>query len=110
MSIPSGILRRLVDIEDLVTAQDSSGDITQSWQTFAEKVPAAVEPLSGRELIRAQSMQSEITARITIRFKEGVKATMRVLHRGQIYRIHAVLLDKVSGRAHITLMVSELAE
>jgi SPP1 family predicted phage head-tail adaptor len=110
MSIAAGRLRHRVDIEDLVTAQDSNGDITQTWQSFAESVPAAVEPLSGRELVQAQAVQSEISARITIRFREGVKATMRVVHRGQIYRIHAVLQDKDSGRVYLTLPVSELAE
>jgi len=110
MSIAAGRLRHRVDIEDLVTAQDSHGDITQTWQSFAESVPAAVEPLSARELVQAQAVQSEVSARIVIRYRPGVKATMRIVKGSTVYRIHGVLQDKDSGRVYLTLPVSELAE
>jgi SPP1 family predicted phage head-tail adaptor len=69
-----------------------------------------VEPLSARELIQAQAMQSEVSARITIRWLSGVKATMRIVHGSAIYRIHGVLGDRDSGREYLTLPVSELAD
>ena len=110
MTLAAGKLRHRVRIEEIVTAQDSNGDIVQTWQTYADKLAAAVDPLSARELVQAQAMQSEVSARITIRWLSGVKATMRIVKGSTVYRIHGVLGDKDSGREYLTLPVSELAE
>lgn len=110
MTLAAGKLRHRVRIEDLVTAQDSNGDIVQTWQNFADNVAAAIEPLSARELVQSQAVQSEVSARITIRWLPGVKATMRIVQGLTVYRIHGVLGDKDSGREYLTLPVSERAE
>ena len=60
-----------------------------TWQTQAT-VWAAVEPLSVREFLQSQSMQSEITTRITIRRIPNVDATWRVLHGSTAYNIHGI--------------------
>jgi SPP1 family predicted phage head-tail adaptor len=110
MTLAAGKLRHRVRIEEIVTDQDSNGDIVQTWQTYADNVAAAVEPLSARELVQAQAMQSEVSARITIRWLSGVKATMRIVYGSAIYRIHGALGDRDSGREYLTLPVSELAD
>ena len=43
---------------------------------------------------------------MTIRYRQGVEPSMRVLHRDQVYNILAVLPDAESGLAHLTLMTS----
>lgn len=106
MSIAAGRLRHRVQLQSQVHTQNpTTGEITTSWQTQAT-VWAAVEPLSAREFIAAQSTQSEVTARITIRYLPGINAAWRVVHRGQVYNIHGVLVDKVSGLEYLTLPVS----
>jgi len=106
MSIAAGRLRHRVQLQSQVHTQNpTTGEIITSWQTQAT-VWAAVEPLSAREFIAAQSTQSEVTARITIRYLAGISASWRVLHRGQTYNIHGVLADKVSGMEYLTLPVS----
>lgn len=107
MSLAAGRLRHRVRIEMLAESQASNGAVSESWVTFADNVPAAIEPLSAREFIAAQQAQSEVTARIVIRYRPGVTAKMRIVHGGRVYNIAGVLPDKESGREYLTMPVSE---
>lgn len=103
----AGALRHRVRIERPDLAQDpSTGEMVPGWVLVAT-VWASVEPLSTREFIAAQATQSEITARVVMRYRAGITAGMRLAHRGQLYNIHGVLPDPKSGRQYITLPVSE---
>lgn len=100
-------LRHRIRIERPGYEQDSvTGEMVLSWELVAEKVPAAIEPISAREFIAAQAAQSAVTARIVIRRRDGVDATMRIIHRGRIYNIHGVLPDPKSGLEYLTLPCS----
>lgn len=68
--------------------------------------PAEVIPLSGKEFLEAQTTQSQVSARMTIRYRPGVTSAMRVVHAGLKHNIRAVLPDS-TGRAWLTLMVTE---
>jgi len=103
--IAAGRLRHWVQIEQFIEAVDSAGDRVRYWATYAERW-AAIEPLSGRELIAAQQAQSEVSVRIVIRHTPGVTAAMRVVYRGQPYNIQAVMTDKDSGIDYQTLLCS----
>lgn len=107
MSLSAGRLRHRIRIERPSYTQDPiTGEMTQGWELVAEKVPAAIEPLSAREFIAAQAVQSQVTTRIVIRRRE-IDATMRIVHRGQVYNIHGVLADPESGLEYLTLPCSE---
>lgn len=102
-----GKLRHRVRLERPGRTQDpNTGEMIDGWELVAT-VWASVEPLSAREFIAAQAGQSEVTARIVIRHREGIDATMRILHRGRVYNIEGVLADPKSGRHYLTLPVSE---
>lgn len=102
----AGKLRHRVTIESLAETQDgTTGAISQAWSTVAT-VWAAIEPLSGREFLAAQETQSQIVARVVIRYRSDVTAKMRIAHGSELYNVHGVLPDKVSGREYLTLMVS----
>ncbi len=107
MSLAAGKLRDRVTLQDQVQTQDpDTGEMLVAWQDVAE-LWANVEPLSVREFIASAAGQSEVTARITIRYRTGITASMRMLHRGKVYNIHGVLADKESGLEFLTLPVSE---
>jgi SPP1 family predicted phage head-tail adaptor len=106
MSLAAGRLRHFVGIERLLRSKDSNGDTVEEWETIAQ-VWAAIEPVSAREFVASQAAQSQVSARITIRYRSDVDATMRVTHRGRIYNIAGVLPDKESGLEYLTLPVSE---
>ena len=102
----AGQLRHRVTIESRQETQDqNTGEITSTWRKFVD-VWASVEPLSAREFIAAQATQSQVSARIVIRFLDGVTAKMRIRHGSTVYNIAGVLADKESGRDYLTLPVS----
>ncbi len=105
MSLPAGKLRHRVLIQQQVTTRDDDGFSHTSWVDVAT-VWASVEPLSAREFIQSGQTQAAITARITIRYREGLLPSMRILHRGEVFNIAGVLPDKVSGLEYITIPVS----
>lgn len=100
-------LRHRITIQHKTRTQDpETGELTEGWADFATTW-ASVEPLSAREFIAAQSTQSKISARIVIRYRSGIDASMRILHDGRVYNIEGVLPDNKSGREWLTLPCSE---
>ncbi|MCO7458407.1 phage head closure protein [Stenotrophomonas maltophilia] len=105
MSLPAGRLRHRVLIQQQVTTRDSDGVEQTAWVDVAT-VWASVEPLSAREFIQSGQTQSAVTARITMRYRDGLSPSMRLVHRGEIFNIAGLLPDKVSGLEYITIPVS----
>ena len=66
----------------------------------------AIEPLNGRELFAAQAINSEITARIRIRYRAGVTTAMQIEHEGKTYNILSVI-DPELRHMELQLMTSE---
>jgi SPP1 family predicted phage head-tail adaptor len=97
-----------VNIQRPTRSRGSDSRVEESWATLATDVPCKVEYLSGRELIAAQEMHSEVNARIIMGWRSDLKARMRIVHPSEsdaIYNILAVLPDRTL-RAHLTLLVS----
>lgn len=119
MTLAAGRLRHRVLIERRDFLRDSNGDVIQDpntgdtqedWFPVAE-VYAAIEPLSAREFLAAQATQSQVTARIVIRHRDGLNAGMRLIHmvngaRGAVYNPAGFLADKDSGLEYLTIPVS----
>lgn len=101
-----GKLRHRVTLQFRTETQDpDTGVMTQGWAEVAT-VWASVEPLSAREFIASQATQAKVTTRITIRYRDDVVPTMRLMHRGTTYNIEGVLPDKDSGLEYLTLACS----
>ena len=91
--IPAGKLRHRVTLQSKGTpTRDAMGGEVITWTDVAT-VWAEVAALSGRALIAAQQAQSEITTRITIRYRADIRPDWRVLHGSTIYTIHALIPD-----------------
>lgn len=110
MTLESGRLRHRIDIERREDVQDpTTGASSPRWVVQYARIPAEVAPLSAREFITAQAMQSQISGRITIRYLPGITAKHRIKHGAQYYDIGGPPLpDKESGREYLTLLVSEV--
>lgn len=89
-----------------LTQDKTTGRLTETWRDVC-KIWGNIAPLSAREFLASQSIQSEITTRITIRYKKNIDSTMRLLHGGKIYNIEGVLADTKSGIEYLTLPCSE---
>lgn len=112
MSIDAGSLRHRVRIEAREDVQDpDTGAVTPTWVQQHE-VWAKIEHLSVREALAAQATQSKVTARITIRYRPGMMADMRLVHvrdgyPNVTYYPHGFLADKESGVEYLTMPASE---
>lgn len=105
-----GKLRHQVDLYGFTQVQDpDTGVTTEGYTPAATGIWASVEPLSTREYIASQATQAQATTRIVIRYREGVTATMRVLHRGTFYDLAGPPLpDKHSGLEWLTLLCKQV--
>jgi SPP1 family predicted phage head-tail adaptor len=90
-----GDLRDVVTIQSPGLAQDEIGEAVAAWGAFVT-VRAYVRDLTGRELVAAQSVQSQVTTKITIRFREDILPAMRVTRGAEVYTIQNVM--NTSGR------------
>ena len=109
-TLSAGRLRHRIDIQKQNNAQDpATGAMRTVWTDFATNVAAEIAPLSVREFIASSQMQSQITARITIRYRAGLTAQMRILHpsTGKIYNPAGWLADADSGLEYLTAPCSE---
>lgn len=106
MTLAAGRLKDLVRLERQEVSQDPvTGEVTTTWVTVAEHIPAEIVALSAREFIAAGATQAEVTARIKIRYRAGVIASMRMVDErmGTPYGLVGVLPDPNSGREYLTL-------
>lgn len=105
MALKAGKLRHYVEIQQPVIVVNTSGEREQTWQHVAF-MWAAIEPLSAREFVASQQVQSNVSARITIRSYPRLRQNMRVVHGLDFYNIEGILTDKDSGVEYMTLPCS----
>lgn len=104
MSIAAGKLNHRVELFELATDKDSSGETVEEYVSRGS-CWAEVVPLSGKEFISAASFNSKIVARVVMRKRE-IEANWQIRFRGKRYNVEAVLPDPVSGLEYINLPVS----
>ena len=103
----AGRLRHRVILQRAVKTQSPlTGAALTEWESVAT-IRAEVVAASAREFVAALASQSEVTTRITIRYREGISSRDRILCRNRIYNIEGVLPDPESGRVYLTLPCSE---
>lgn len=98
----AGTLRHKVTIQKTGSQTlDSSRQPVDLWVKVAD-VWAAVEPLSGRELVIAQQQQPDVTHRVRMRARDDVTAKMRVRHGGRtLYIESATNVDERDRELHL---------
>lgn len=102
----AGKLRHLITIEAPTEAQDKYGEPVQGWTQVAE-VWASREDLSGREWFAAQQVQADVTTRFRIRYRDGIRATMRVTSDGVTYNILSAADPDGKSRTLVLLAARE---
>ena len=86
-----GELRQRITLQGPSAKQaDGQGGGALVWPNVAT-VWAQIEPLGAHERYRHQQQQAEVTHRITIRYRGGVNAKMRVLFGSRVFRILGVI-------------------
>jgi len=86
-----GKLRHRVTIQQFAEVLDGYGTPTGSsdWQDVAT-VWASVEPLSGREYLLAENVNTEAKIRVKMRYRKGVTTGMRIKYGERMLDIQSV--------------------
>ena len=104
----AGKLNKKIVIYQLVTgspAVDEFGQPNTSWEVL-DTVWGAVEPLSGRDFWAQQQVQSEITGKIRIRYRNDLKPGMKAVYNSKTYMI-LTIIDQLEEHKELQLMISE---
>ncbi|PHM46502.1 phage head closure protein [Xenorhabdus miraniensis] len=88
----AGRLRHRILLQHFVQITLPSGQRRQEWQDVAT-VWAEVRHISGRELLASGAALSETTVRVWLRYRPDVTSAFRLVFRGQVYDIQAVIPD-----------------
>jgi len=100
-----GELSKRVTIQQRTTTLSASGAQSTTWADV-QAVWAAIVPMSGRELLAAQSVRSEVTHQVTIRYRRGITTSMRLSYGSRFFNIHAIM-DDLERHRQLTVMCSE---
>lgn len=112
LTFNSGRLRHRIAIQYQSETQDQvTGEVTYTWVNLtAKKLSAEISPASAREFIASAALQSEIIARIVIRWRDDVTTKMRIVHSKNgadtYYNIEGLLSDPKSGLEWLTMPCS----
>ncbi|MDE9553729.1 phage head closure protein [Xenorhabdus bovienii] len=88
----AGRLRNRITLQNFIQVNLPSGQRMQEWQDIAT-VWAEVKHISGRELLASGAALSEAAVRIWLRYRSDVTSASRLVFKGQIYDIQAVIPD-----------------
>ena len=102
----AGTLRHRVTLQRRELEKDDYGGVSPRgvWVDVAT-VWASLEAVSGREFFASRQEQFEVTHKVTIRYRDGVTADMRVVHGGKTFGVVAPLPDNRGTR--LVLMCRE---
>lgn len=88
--IGAGTLRDKVIIQRAVTFKNEFGEREESW-TDLYVTRASFTGIKGREFFAAQQNNNEITVPITVRYREPLKPSDRVLFGTRVFEILSVV-------------------
>lgn len=100
-----GLLRQRVTIEQPVYTNNTIGEPVTTWSTFAT-VWAAIEPNTGQAYYLAKQTESTASGRIRMRYRDGIKPTMRVKYGERYFTIISVIQPKENSK-ELHLIYSE---
>lgn len=112
MPVLAGQLRHRVTIEKYnAGGRDDDGFALPAAWVEHGKLWAKITPLSSKDLMRAQAEQSEVTARMLVRYNTEIDTTMRVIWKGRTFAIASEGLDdNEDGMTYTTFNLSQGVE
>lgn len=102
----AGELRHKITIQKLENSQDSFGQPVENWPDVVT-VWASVNPIVGKEFFAAETVNSEVTHRIRMRYKSGITPSMRVKFKDRFFSIKSVI-NYQERNIELQLMCREL--
>jgi SPP1 family predicted phage head-tail adaptor len=105
----AGKLRHKIALQSRSTSLSGEGIPVETWTDVAgaSSVPASLEPLKGHEYFQAAAVAAENTIPVTIRYRPGVTAALRILYGTRILNIRNVV-DVEERHIKLILMCEEV--
>jgi SPP1 family predicted phage head-tail adaptor len=85
----SSRLRQRLTLQQEVQTPDTAGGYTRGWQDVAD-LWAEIIPITGREKLFADQLQSQISHKIVLRYRAGVSAGQRLMFETRAFNIRYV--------------------
>lgn len=105
--VRAGDLRHRVTLQKPVYSQDEFGQPENNWEDIVT-VWAKIEDISGREyFIAQQAPTAQVSTRIIVRWRSGVRPEMRIVHKDRIFDIKAAF-DPESRKRWLHVMCQEV--
>jgi len=95
--ISAGDLTQRITLQSRASAQDALGNASGAWSDVAT-VWARARPLRSRELFAAGQTENLTDVEFTIRWRDDVDSTWRVLWRGVAHDITGAPIDIDGGK------------
>jgi SPP1 family predicted phage head-tail adaptor len=92
-----GKLNKRILLQRCVETEDGFGGGATSWVDVAYAW-ASIEPLEGREYYQAQQINSAITHKVRIRYRDGITPDMRFVYNGRTFHIDSVVNEREERR------------
>lgn len=86
-----GDFRHQIEIQERVNEQNSYGEAVDTWPTVERWVWASTKPMTGRELLQAQTIVAEATVKVTCRWFDGLTPAKRFRRKEAPSRIYDIL-------------------
>ncbi|WP_042393521.1 MULTISPECIES: phage head closure protein [Clostridium] len=86
-------------IQNLDSEEEEWNDIVTTW--------ASINPISGREYYQAETINSDLTHKVRLRYRKGITPDMRILYKDRIFNIVSVI-NEYEKNAILQLMCREL--
>ena len=107
-SIDAGALRRRITIQKKSLKTDDYGDKTEGDWGDVCSVWACIDAIGAREFWEAQAAHGELTHRVTIRYREGITADMRILYGERKFDLVAPPVDQEERHRYLILKCREV--
>lgn len=99
-------MRHTVLAEEPMAMPDGAGGQAITWVERL-RFKASIEPLTGREQMRANQVIADMNTRIVLRWSPkaaAIKPTWRLRHGGVIYNIAQPPIERKLGRTEIEIL------
>ncbi len=101
-----GSLNKRITFQSLQNTENEYGESIQNW-TDLKTVWASINPIVGKEYFAAETVNSEISHKIRLRYIEGIKPTMRIKFKERYFNIISVI-NYQERNIELQLMCKEL--
>ena len=98
----AGKLNKEVIIQTASESRDAYGAVIITWGSNVTTW-AAIEPLVGAELVKAQQIDAEVNVKITMRYRTGMTTAKRILYGSRVYEIYSIVDPTEKTEAQVCL-------